>query len=316
MILTARSSVAALAVVAALAGCGDGSESTGDGQTPTSSIVATTTIWADITSATLCGLDVSSVIPTGADPHTYETSLRDRETLEQADVVVANGGGLEDSLTDLLSVIETNGTTVIEVMTRVDPLEPADEADHDDDGHDDDGHDADGGDVRDHRIDPHIWQDPQRVISALPTIAGARQDDQPDCVDGYRAELEELDGEIAGMLAAIPAADRVMVTSHDSLAYFADRYDFEIVGTVIPSTNTLAQTNAADLADLAETIERRGVTAIFTEQLESTADAEALAERLDVRVVPLVTDALTDDAPTYIEMMRGNATSIAEALTP
>ncbi len=87
---------------------------------------------------------------------------------------------------------------------------------------------------------------------------------------------------------------------------------------MIPSTNTLAQTNAADLAALADLIEARGIRAIFTEQLESTADADALAERLGVRVVPLVTDALTDDpaTDTYLEMMRSNATLIAEALTP
>ena len=71
-------------------------------------------------------------------------------------------------------------------------------------------------------------------------------------------------------------------------------------------------------SDLADLIDERGVRAIFTERLESTADADALAERLGVNVVPLVTDALTgdDDTDTYIEMMRSNATEMVTALTP
>ena len=139
-----------------------------------------------------------------------------------------------------------------------------------------------------------------------------------DCSDEFGTELLALDAEITDLLAEVPPAQRVMVTSHDSLAYFADRYDLEVVGTVIPSTNTLAATNAADLAALADLIDARGVRVIFTEELESTADADALAERLGVDVVPLVTDALTDDpaTDTYVGMMRSNAMLIAEALAP
>ena len=134
----------------------------------------------------------------------------------------------------------------------------------------------------------------------------------------YRAELEALDAEITEMLAPIPDESRVLVTSHESLNYFADRYHFEVVGTVIPAMSTMAETNAADLADLAERIEERGVTAIFTDGATSNADAEALGERLGVAVVPLVTDSLTTDADTdtYVEMMRHNATLVAEQLVP
>ena len=341
MILKFRRSVGAAAVVAALAACGDGSGSTDDDQDAAARIVATTTIWADITSATLCGLDVPALVPPGADPHTFEPSLRDREALEDAAVVIANGGGLEDSLTDLLSSVATSGTDVVELVPLVDTIDsgPGHDDDHDDDDHDDDDHDDDDHDDHDHDdhdddpdhddhdddhaggVDPHIWQDPLRVAGVLDTIAAAGEEadeQQRNCANAYRAELEQLDDEISELIGAVPIAERLMVTSHDSLAYFADRYDLEIVGTVIPSTNTLAQTNAADLADLADLIEERGVRAIFTEELESTADADALAERLDVLVVPLVTDALTT-APgtdTYLEMMRSNSTRIAEALTP
>ncbi|MEJ7799909.1 MAG: metal ABC transporter substrate-binding protein, partial [Ilumatobacter sp.] len=167
--------------------------------------------------------------------------------------------------------------------------------------------------------DPHFWQDPLRVVEAASVIAEAvAAPGVETCEDDYIAQLVQLDRDIATMLAPLPDNARVMVTSHDSLEYFADRYDIEIIGTVIPSTNTLAQTNAADLAALATLVDERNVRAIFTEQLESSNDAEALAERLGVNIVPLVTDALTDDpgTDTYLEMMRSNAMSIAQSLAP
>ena len=339
MILT-RFGIIAVASIATLAACSDGTstDSTGNGtgsiDEPAgerASVIATTSIWADIASQTLCGEPVDALIPVGADPHTFEPSLRDREALGAADLVVANGSGLEGSLVDLLDTVTAEGVNVVEMTPHIDVIVVDDEHDHDegDDDHDeteaeadadaeaeaeaDDGHGhAQVGDA-----DPHVWQDPTRVAGALDVIASAGTAvGLDDCSAEYAAELTDLDAEISDLLADIPPARRIMVTSHDALAYFADRYDLEIIGTVIPSTNTLAQTNAADLADLADLIEERGVPAIFTEELESTADADALADRLGVAVVPLVTDALTDDADTYVEMMRSNATKIAEALTP
>lgn len=332
MVLTRNTIAATIAVACALTACGDTSQDHNAGTTASSGseearVLATTSIWADITSSVLCGEDVPALIPRGADPHTFEPSLRDRERLENAEIVIANGGGLEDSFADLLTTIATD-TNLVEVAPFVDTI-VSDSHGHDhggetDDDHDD--HDEDAESDADHdehghglAIDPHIWQDPRRVDTALDVIVSAtRALDIDDCVDEYSAELAALDDEIVQLLADIPPSDRVMVTSHDSLAYFADRYDIEIVGTVIPSTNTLAQTNAADLAALADLIEERNVRVIFTEELESTADADQLAERLGVEVIPLVTDALTNDpeTDTYLEMMRSNATLIAQALTP
>lgn len=284
MILNARLAVTATMTMSALSACAGTAVTEGpDGPT----VIATTSIWADVTSAVLCGAAVRPLIPAGADPHTFEPSLRDRELADVASTVVVNGAGLDGDLTDLIGVTEAT----VDVSAHVDLI--------------------DG--------DPHLWQDPLRVVEASTAIADAvAATGVETCEADYIAQLVQLDRDIATILAPIPDNARVMVTSHDSLGYFADRYDVEIIGTVIPSTNTLAQTNAADLAALANLIDERNVRAIFTEQLESSTDAEALAERLGVKVVPLVTDALTDDpaTDTYIEMMRSNAASIAEALAP
>ena len=294
MILSRRSVALVTCTTAVLGGCASENETTVFTPVP---IVATTSIWADIASNVTCGELVPALIPAGADPHTFEPSLRDRELIDGPAAIIANGGGLEGPVGVLLEAVDDPPfTSVFEMTNGVATVDD----------------------------DPHIWQDPTIVAAAIDSIkAGAiAVDRDPDeiarCTADYRAELLALDAEITELLAPIPAASRLMVTSHDSLAYFAYRYDLEIVGTVIPSTNTLAETNAADLAALADTIEARGVRVVFTEQLESSNDADRLAERLGVRVIPLVTDALTDDpaTDTYVEMMRTNATAIAEALAP
>ena len=121
------------------------------------------------------------------------------------------------------------------------------------------------------------------------------------------------------LLLADATADerRVLVTNHDSLAYFADRYDLTVIGTVIPSMSTVAETDAAALAELSDVIDEHDVPAIFSGELESSADAEALAGRLGVAIVPIPTDSLTTggDASTYVDLMRSNATTIAAALS-
>ena len=87
---------------------------------------------------------------------------------------------------------------------------------------------------------------------------------------------------------------------------------------MIPSTNTLASTSASELASLTETITRLGVRAVFTDRVESSRDAEALAERLGIQVIPLLTDSLDDEPPadTYLGLMRSNAQTIVKALAP
>ena len=320
MILIRRRVALCAGAAVALTACGGDEASDVTSNEPSSEIIATTSIWADITSEVVCGASVPALIPPGADPHTFEPSLRDRETIEDARMIVANGSDLEGSLIDLLTT--AGSANLVEMTPHIDVIVTDDDHDDDDDDdHDDDEATSDGDDGHGHGLDadPHVWQDPSRVAGALDVIASAGTAiGRPDCSADYASELMALDAEITELLSDIPPARRIMVTSHDSLAYFADRYGFEIVGTVIPSTNTLAQTNAADLAGLADVIEERNVRAIFTEALESTADADALAARLDVEVVPLVTDALTDDpaTDTYVEMMRFNAAEIAGALAP
>ena len=167
--------------------------------------------------------------------------------------------------------------------------------------------------------------DPLRVAEAARLIAAelAALDPTKEWrarADAYAAELGELDEEIQGMLASIPAEKRKLLTNHDALGYFADRYGFEVVGTVIPGGSTLAEPSSAGLARLVETIEEEGVKVIFAETIEPAALAEALAAEADteVRVVEIYTGSLGEPgsgADTLIGMLRTNARLIADALT-
>ncbi len=135
----------------------------------------------------------------------------------------------------------------------------------------------------------------------------------------YAGQLEELDEQVAAMLNTIPPAQRELVTNHDSLAYFADRYDFQILGTVIPSVSTGAEPSAQDLAGLANTVREAEVSAIFSDSSASTALAEALAAEVGaVQIVQLHTgslDASGGEADSYEALLLSNAEKITAALT-
>jgi zinc/manganese transport system substrate-binding protein len=136
---------------------------------------------------------------------------------------------------------------------------------------------------------------------------------------GYTSTLVDLDSEIREMLSPIPTERRKLVTSHEAFGYFADRYDFEIVGAIVTGGSTLAEPSAAHLAELAATVEAEGVPAVFVESTGSTGLADAVADELDggIAVLTLHSEALEEgtDAATYVDMLRSNARTIVEALT-
>jgi zinc/manganese transport system substrate-binding protein len=332
--------VAAMLTTAACGGTtgGDSTPSTTEPESVAASLTvfATTSIWADIASRALCSADVASIIPIGSDPHSWEPSMATRGDLQSADLIIANGLDLEEGLLPVLDAVEAEGLPVLRMSDHIDLIEMGDdehtEEDHDEDheneDHDDEGHDDEHHADEHHHdgADPHIWLDPIRVANALPAIveaavtAGGDEAELTDCAQHYAEELTALDAEITSMLAAIPSDERLLVTNHDALAYFADRYGFEIVGTVIPSTSTMAETNAADLAELATTITDLGIGAVFTDAQSTDVDARALTERLDgVTVVPLLTGTLTsgvESGADYVSLLRYDASAIAEALAP
>lgn len=300
----------ALAVSAALTiSCGSStgqdqnSASAGSGDGGTGPIVVVTTdVWADIVTNLTCGeVQISTLIPPGADPHSFESSLADRATIADADLVVANGLGLEAGIDDVIDSAAADGTPVILAAEPVDTIVGAD------------------------GIDPHVWFDPTLVASATPELVerlvadvGLEREAVEACADAYRAELDALDSELAATANVLPVEDRKLVTEHDSLGYLADRYGFEVVGTVIPGTSGLAETSPAHLEDLADLLEEEQVNAIFVEAHHSADEADALASTVDgVQVVSLGTGSLGtsgSDTDSYVGWLRATMTTIVDAL--
>jgi zinc/manganese transport system substrate-binding protein len=311
-----------------LAGCTSPSTSPGDDSVDTNDslpvIAATTSIWADVVSNLACGgtANVITVIPNGADPHVYEPSLSDRSQLESAVLIVANGLGFEAPLLDTISAVEDGGGRVVRIGDFVTSL---DFAEVDSGGLVPGGSGSGGADASDHGIDPHVWFDPIRVVGALDHVAeqmveaGLDRESVTICLADYRDRLIAADIEIARLIDLIPPERRLLITNHDALGYFADRYNLEVVGTVIPGSSTESESNPAHLARLEERIAEAGISSIFAETASSDDAAAALAERLlDVSVIPLYTEALSKPAvgaDTYIGMLLTNARLISDALT-
>jgi zinc/manganese transport system substrate-binding protein len=275
-----------------LVACADDDDGAGvDGGRP--SIVVTSNILGDIvTMVAGDAADVEVLLPLGVDPHEFAPSTRQAEAMADADLLVVNGAGFEAGLDD---AIEGAG----EVFTFTEHIDLLGE-------------------------DPHVWTDPTRLVPAVEALAEALVDAGSDPAVTERAaayvdQLEAVDAEIGALLADLPDERRVLVTNHEVLGYFADRYDFEVVGAVIPSLTTGAEPSAADIEDLAEVIEAEGVPAIFGETSSPSALAEALAETVggEVEVVELFTESLGEPgsgAETYLDLLRTDAQRIHDAL--
>ena len=305
--------IALLFLAAAVVSCGSGETQEGD-ERPL--VVVTTTILGDVVKNVVADqARVEVLVPIGADPHDFEASPTQIGELNRAELVVANGLGLEEGLEDTLENAAADGVRVLEVGPLLDPL-PLDsvgeEHEEEDEEH---GH---GG------LDPHVWLDPLRMADAARFIAAELDQIEPDVdwmtrADRYAGELSAADEAISEQLSEIPETDRRLVTNHESLGYFANRYDFAVVGVVIPGGSTLADPSSAHLADLVEVMRREGIVVIFGETTEPDTLAAVVAAELgeEVEVVELFTESLGppgSGAETLITMLETNAERITEAL--
>jgi len=245
--------------------------------------------------------NVVVVIPDGQDPHDYQPSAKDVEALNGAALIVANGLGLEEGLESVLEGAERAGVTVFHMADHVTVRDP-DSGEHEHDHHEGDDHSDDhggeGGGVahegghHDHDGDPHLWTSPATLLEALPALAAALETalGTPTALDEVTAALEAVDAEVAARIGTLESC--VLVTGHDELGYFADRYGCEVVGTIIPSMSTTAEASAKQLAELKAEIAEHGARAIFTSLGTPRDVAERIASETGVKVVELATHML------------------------
>jgi ABC-type Zn uptake system ZnuABC Zn-binding protein ZnuA len=153
------------------------------------------------------------------------------------------------------------------------------------------------------------------LAAADPAGAAAYRQDAA----AYAGRVAELDTAIERCMSRVPAGDRKLVTDHDAFAYLADAYDLEVVGAVIPATTTQAQPSAGEVAELARTIEREDVRAVFPESSLDPRLARAIADRTGARVGgTLYADTLGprgSAGATYLGSMAANADALVRGFT-
>ena len=246
-------------------------------------------------------------IPNGLDPHEWEPSAKDIEAINKADLVIQNGLGLEGGMQKTLTTAKSQG---VKFFTAADYITVR---------HVGLGEGIPSGDP-DQAIgaaDPHLWMDPLAMKSIVSALAIELNKDFNLDVSGQAADLENrldsLDKEIANMVASIPVSDRKLVTGHESMGYFAQRYNFKLTGVIVPSLSSEADVSAADLASLKQVIIDSQVKAVFTEIGTSPNVAKAIGDETGVKVIELTTHALPSDG-SYFTFMRDIASVITDGL--
>ncbi|MEU2724397.1 zinc ABC transporter substrate-binding protein AztC [Streptomyces smyrnaeus] len=289
-------------MLAGLTGC----FATEDGR-PT--VVVTTNILGDITREVVGDeAEVKVLMKPNADPHSFGVSAAEAAQIESADLVVYNGLGLEENVLRHVEAAKEADVPTLGVAREVHPLSYRT--------------DKTAG-----QPDPHFWTDPSRVRTAVRLIGDAVAE-HVDGVDksavkeqatAYGKQIGQLDTWMEQRFETIPKSRRKLVTNHHVFGYLARRFDFQVVGTVIPSGTTLASPSAADMEALTTTIEKAGVKAIFADSSQPDRLARALKKESDVEVavIPLFSESLTEKgkgAATYLQMMRANTKSIVRGL--
>ena len=310
MILRARLGLGRLGLVVAasvlvVVSCGSDEPATSGSSRP--QIVVTYSVLGAVVSDVVGSAgDVVVLMPNGTDPHEWSPSAKDIEALSKADLIVDNGLALEGALQDPLKEVVANGVPLFTVadhieIRKVKAGEGADPADEDQ---------APGAD------DPHMWMDPLTMKQWVGPLAAELKQLGIDVAAGaaqVEKDLEALNAEVEAIVAAVPEANRRLVTGHESMGYFAERYGFTLVGAIVPAITSQAEASAGELASLVAKIDAAGVPAIFTEVGTSAATVEAIATDTGAKVVELATHNLTADG-TYRSFMLAIASAISDAL--
>jgi zinc/manganese transport system substrate-binding protein len=287
--------LAVAALAAAVAGCG-GDEALDGAEDERPTVLVTYSVLGAVV-ADLVG-DAARVVvlmPDGVDPHEWEPSPRDVETVGEATVVVSNGFDLEESLLDIL---DTEAAVHFKAGDHVSSprLDDAEES----------------------GIDPHFWMDPlamSDVVAALAPVLAEAGIDVTDRVDAVAADMQTLVEDVEAELAPIAPEDRLLVTGHESLGWFADRFDLEVVGAVIPSFSSDAEASAGDVAELIAVVEDTGVTTIFTELGTPASVVGAITSATGAGVIEIATHDMPDDG-SYRTFVLDVAERLVAGLAP
>jgi len=304
-----------LAVV--VAGCSPGgtADASGEGLR----VVATTTQVGSIAEEVgRDAIELTVLLQPGVEAHDYEMTPADAAAVEDAELILRSGAGLESWLDDALATIGTDAV-IVDLSEGVQLREP---------GEDEPAHEEDPGSQaeEEHHVDPHYWLSGPNAIQMVRSTAAALRDASPSDApgfDGHEAtligRLEAADAEVRELIAEIPEERRGIVTNHDALGYFIEEYGLRFVGSIFPNLDVSAEPSPRDLAELIETIQREGVIAIFSESAANAELAQTIAAETGAHFLeePLYTDSLGppgSGADTLDGMLLHDARVIRDAL--
>jgi zinc/manganese transport system substrate-binding protein len=296
---------------------------------------------------------VTTLVGPNGDAHVYQPTPQAARAVSEAEMLVVNGLQFEGWLDRLIEASEFDGRRVV-ATAGIEPIafDGAHDHGHDDHAHED-GHDHAHGDEADHdhahedhaeaghdhdhddhagaghdghdhgAFDPHAWQSLDNAVAYVDTITAALAQADPDNAAtfyenraAYVDKIEALDSEIREIVSDLPEERRIVVTSHDAFQYFARDYGLTFLSPQGVSTESGA--SARDVARLIETIRDEGVSAVFFENIADTRLLERIADETGASIGgTLYPGALSEPdgpAPTYLDMMRHNATTLAQAL--
>jgi zinc/manganese transport system substrate-binding protein len=275
-------------------------------------IVATFSILGDLTQR-VGGerVQVHTLVGPEADAHVYQPTPADAKTLAQARLVVANGYGFEGWIDRLIKSSGFRGRVLI-ASSGVKTLKRPQDHDKAHAGHEHGG-----------EVDPHAWQDLSNAARYVDNIAQALGEADPPGKAQYQAnaarykqEMLVLDTEMRKTFAAIPAARRKVVTAHDAFNYFGRAYGIAFIAPV--GINTDAEPSAADMGRIIKQIRRERIPAVFMESISDPRLLERIRQESGARIGGILySDSLSrtgGPAPTYLDLMRHNARTLATAL--
>ncbi len=262
-------------------------------------------------------IDVTLLVPMGADPHDWEPTIRDTERLQEANMIIVNGIGYEHWLNSL-EVTDIPGI-LVDTSNGISTLDSAkyDEEKHDDhtkeDGHDDE----DKHDEHNHgALDPHIWLNPVFAQLQVKNIANALSNSDPTNKNYYQSnaaiynqELNLLDTKIRTELSGCKTD---FITFHDAFSYFSEEYGLT-QHTIISSIDSHGEVTPKTLENIISLARELNIKIIFAEESTSTKTSQVIADEIGGKVLVLSPLEIVSDE-TYVEKMTQNLQSLKDAL--
>ena len=278
-------------------------------------------------------INLTILMPSEADPHTYEPAPQDAGKIADADLVFYTGLMYEPAaLIELLENSACGAEALAEVGENVFPIEfkeggHDDHDDHDEEGHDD--HDEEGHDDHDGHeghghgaYDPHFWFDPNRVAYAAEYIEAKLIEFDPSNASDYEAsgkayvtELKGLVSQVSELISSVPSQNRKLITTHESLGYLEAKFGLEVLSTIIPDLDSSNEISPSQLVKVIDVIEDNNVKVIFIESEAPSVYAETIVAETGIKAVEGLWVETLKPGQTYQEFLISSVELIVENLS-